>query len=272
MTAFLKLDRCSECHRDLPWEWVPPLLLAGRPLAGTGVWRSALFERRCADCRLVLEAARQNDQRDALRRDRLLRALGGPRPYREFTFERYEQTPGNRAGLPAADRFDAITDNLYLWGPSGLGKTHLAWSIGRRQIERGGRALLTTVAQLIRQMRMRPPEEEQQVLQNAIAVDVLALDELGGGNDTPYARQVLQEILDGRAASDRAGLVVTSRFSPAGLVHRMGDDAIASRLATACCVVGMTGPNWRFRMNAARPVGVASGGYKTVPNAKSQHE
>src|SRR5262245_32147327 len=50
MSAFLKIDRCSACRRELPWEWVPPVTLAGRTLAGTGVWRSGLVDDRCAGC------------------------------------------------------------------------------------------------------------------------------------------------------------------------------------------------------------------------------
>jgi chromosomal replication initiation ATPase DnaA len=52
--------------------------------------------------------------------------LGGEKPYREFTFERYKVTPGNRRAYERSKTFDPAAENLYLWGPSGVGKTHLA--------------------------------------------------------------------------------------------------------------------------------------------------
>jgi DNA replication protein DnaC len=90
---------------------------------------------------------------------------------------------------------------------------------------------------LVRKLRMKTPEEEQQTIDGFIRVGVLVIDGLGVGSDTAYARQVLQEILDGRDFHDRGGLVVTSRFSLAGLGRRLTDDAIPSRLAGMCRLV-----------------------------------
>src|SRR5438093_147144 len=96
MTAFLKIDECKVCHQDIPWEWVPALLLGGKPLAGTGVWHSQLTDGQCPACMAALELRRQNDQRALTKRNDLIQLLGGEKPYREFTFERFKVTPGNR--------------------------------------------------------------------------------------------------------------------------------------------------------------------------------
>ena len=37
------------CRRSLPWEYVPAIILNGKVLAGTAVWRSQLVEERCAE-------------------------------------------------------------------------------------------------------------------------------------------------------------------------------------------------------------------------------
>ena len=50
MTAFLKIDECKVCERAIPWEWVPAVLLNGKPLSGTGVWRSQRAEGLCPVC------------------------------------------------------------------------------------------------------------------------------------------------------------------------------------------------------------------------------
>src|ERR1022692_900593 len=96
MTAFLKIDECNDCRRSLPWEWVPTVLLNGKTLAGTGVWRSQLIDGRCHCCRETMALNRQNEQRARTLHAELVRLLGGEKPYREFTFEKFQIDSGNR--------------------------------------------------------------------------------------------------------------------------------------------------------------------------------
>src|SRR5690348_12389064 len=96
MNAFLKIDDCRRCGRSLPWEWVPAVLLNGKALAGTGVWRSALVEGHCDDCASQLATEDQKKDLARRRREELVALLGGEKPFREFTFEQYETGPGNR--------------------------------------------------------------------------------------------------------------------------------------------------------------------------------
>ena len=125
MTAFLKIDECKTCHRSLPWEWVPTVLLSSRRLAGTGVWRSQLADGLCPACIAERETQRQNAQRALAIRKDLVEMLGGEKPYREFTFEKYQITPGNRLAYERAKHLNPATESLYLWGSCGVGKTHL---------------------------------------------------------------------------------------------------------------------------------------------------
>jgi len=247
MTAFLKIDRCTHCHEDRPWEWVPPLVLAGRVLAGTAVWRSQLAGGICSSCRETWEQRIQNEQGARNRRRALIQLLGGERPYRECTFERYAVLPENRAALETAQRFSARHDNIFFWGPCGVGKTHLAMAIARRSFEEGFSVEILKSPQVVRRMRMKEPDAEQAVIDRLAGAGVLILDDLGMGTDTVYARQVLQEILDTRDYKDRGGLVITSKYSLSMLADRMQDDTIPSRLAGMCRNIALTGPDWRLR-------------------------
>ena len=75
MTAFLKIDRCLDCQQEKPWEWVPPILLAGKTLAGTAVWRSQLVDRLCPACHAVRDADREKERRAYALRNELIRLL-----------------------------------------------------------------------------------------------------------------------------------------------------------------------------------------------------
>src|SRR5947207_86864 len=123
MTAFLKIDDCKACRRALPWEFVPTVPVGGKTLAGTGVWRSQLTGGVCPDCLAALETQRQNAQCALAMRRELVQLLGGEKPFREFTFERFEITPGNQFAYERCKSFNPAADNLYLWGPCGVGKT-----------------------------------------------------------------------------------------------------------------------------------------------------
>jgi DNA replication protein DnaC len=252
MTAFLKIDRCRVCQQDWPWEWVPPLILRGTPLAGTGVWRSALVDGCCTACADTIDRERKRASHARRLRAEFIHVVGGVKPYRAFTFERYRLTPGNRIAFQRAKEFEPSRDNLYLWGPCGLGKTHLAVAILRQWFARGASIELVTPFQLVRKLRMKTPEEEERAIGRLITVKALLLDDLGVGSDTAFARQLLQEILDGRDFKDRGGLVVTSQYSLSGLAVRFHDRSIPSRLAGMCRVVEMSGTDGRGRASTAQ--------------------
>lgn len=246
MTAFLKIDNCETCRRAIPWEWVPTALVRGKALAGTGVWRSQLADGRCPRCAKALEARRWDEQRASLMRRRLLQLLGGEKPYREFTFERYQVAPGNRLAYERCKHFNPTTENLFLWGSCGVGKTHLAYACARRCFEETLSVEILPASQLSRKVRMKNPDHEQGAIDQFVSVNVLLLDDLGNSPDTAFGRQILQEILDGRSFKDQAGLVITSKYSLSAFAEKLGDDTIPSRLAGMCSIIEIRGADGRL--------------------------
>lgn len=219
---------------------------AGKTLAGTGRWRSALVDDLCSACyRSQIARQAQEKRRQELHR-KLALLMGGERPAREFTFSRFHVDAGNRAAFERCLTFNPDRENLYLWGACGVGKTHLAYAIGRAWAEKDRSIILLKPPQLMRAVRMKDPEQEQAVLDRFVRVGVLVLDDLGIGADTPYSRQILQELLDGRNFKDRGGLVVTSKYSLDLLAVRLADDTIPSRLAGMCAVIRVSGPDGRL--------------------------
>ena len=238
-------ERCRTCRRWVRPVWEPPVYCAGRPLAGTGVWRSTLDGGRCEPCTERLGRARRS-LLAKLEIDRRLQVLmHGPRPVREFTLRRFSVGARNRAAFYAATKFDPAKDNLYLWGPCGVGKTHLAYAIGRRAVESGQSAQFITLPGVVRRVRMREPEDEERQIGRLAVVDVLVLDDVGVGTDTAYSRQILQEVLDRRLYRDRGGLVVTAKYSLDQLAAKLADDSIPSRLAGMCAVAFVGGRDAR---------------------------
>lgn len=246
MTAFLKIDECRHCHRALPWEWVPAIVLKGKPLAGTGVWRSQLLDHRCQTCRSALEHEREERASALQRHKQLVKLLKGEKPVREFTFERYQVTSGNRVAFENCKDFAPGGDNLYLWGACGVGKTHLAYAVAKHCFEETLSVTILWASELTRKVRMKEPEQEQAVLDDWASVDMLVIDDLGAGIDTPFSRQILKQIVDARDFNDRAGLIVTSNYSLDDLAAKLRDDGIPSRLAGMCRAIELTGSDGRL--------------------------
>lgn len=265
MAAFLKIDTCARCGRALPWEWVPAVCLAGKPLAGTGVWRSTLVDHHCATCVQLIEKERQAKAAAERYRNTLVALLGGEKPYQAFTFERFQVMPGNRRAFGATAAFDPSADNLYLWGGSGIGKTHLACAAARRAAEEGLSVQILRLPELVRKTRMKEPEVEQSIVDRLINVDVLVFEDLGSGPTSAYGRQILREILDGRDYQNRAGLLATSAYALNALVMRLGDDAIVSRLAGLCRIIELAGPDGRLRAHSSVRILTDPVGHKSPP-------
>ena len=216
-------------------------------MAGTGVWRSQLMDARCPACQDAFGKERTKEQQALTRRKELVELLGGEKPYREFTFERYQVTPGNQLAYQRCREFNPAAENLYLWGPCGVGKTHLAYAAARRWFQETLSATIQPAGQLTRKVRMKEPAQEQSAIDEFASVDVLILDDLGIGTDTAYGRQLVQEILDRRDSANRAGLVVTSKYSLGAVAEKLQDDSIPSRLAGLCTVVQIQGTDARLR-------------------------
>ena len=251
MNAFLTLDTCARCHREVSWEWVPPVTVGGQALAGTGVWCSTLSDGLCPTCtELSAFDQRRNDSRTSLRR-RFITILGVV-PYRNFTLERYQVDAANQAAADAAKAFTPSKDNLYLWGRPGVGKTHLAIAILRRHFGMGP-TFFTTPLQLSRRIRMKPPEDEQRIIDECVQARVLVLDNLMPLREqSSFARQVLQEILDSRRYRNTGGLVVTSICSPMMLREGTDDASLQSRLVGMCRVIEIRGRD-RRQLGQAQP-------------------
>ena len=216
------------------------IVAAGRALPGTGVWRSPLVQGQCATCTTKVEAQEQRQLQAISRRRELVRILGGPRPYREFTFSRFAVTDSNRRAFEAAARFDPRRHNLCLCGPAGVGKTHLAMAALRKTYDHVKGAMVTTVASLWRQIRSQHPSQEQRIVDSLAKVGILLLDDLGGASPCLPVTQLLQELIDTRVYGDRFGLLVTSRHPLARLAAVDGQAPLAWRLTRTCTVVEMT--------------------------------
>ena len=103
----------------------------------------------------------------------------------------------------------AQSQNLIIFGPSGVGKTHLAAAIGRRLAEHGMRVFFTKTTTLVQQLQIA---NNQHKLSEAVAklakFQLLILDDIGYVKKSEAETSVLFELIADRYESK--SLLITS--------------------------------------------------------------
>lgn len=210
----------------------------------------------CNTCEISVRAKeerireeQQRIAREKLRekqRDEFLKSFGGEKPVKEFTFDRFDGIL-NLTAFKKAKAFNPLEQNLFFYGPSGTGKTHLACAIAREQFERGMLVEFYKVPNLMREFRRRmDPDDEDRFIKHLVAVPVLVIDDLGVGKATEYVIEKLHEVIDGRQNNYFHGLVITSNLSLNGIAETF-KDRIADRLNGMCELIKMDGDSQRKR-------------------------
>lgn len=100
-------------------------------------------------------------------------------------------------------------DNLVIFGPSGVGKTHLAAAIGYRLIEKGARGFFTSTTALVQKLQQSRREYKLDDALNKLArFDLLILDDIGYVKKDEGETSVLFELIAHRY--ENKSLVITS--------------------------------------------------------------
>lgn len=206
-------------------------------------------EGRCANCEET-ERLRRLEQRRV--REHGIKSLGGLRAWDTFTFDTFRESMFNAPALDAARAFDKSKDNLYLCGPVGSGKTHLATAAARKYFQKAP-VYVVRVADLALEVRAARgrSEVEKELLDRYVDAGVLVLDDLGVEKGTEFVFSLVYRLVDGRYMNRPGGLIVTSNLSLDDLTTKLGDDRVPSRLAQMARVFTFAGePDHRLEARA----------------------
>lgn len=206
---------------------------------------------RCCDCREeYLELidnicwschTRYGDEKRIKQKndERIIKSIG-EKGFSLYTLDKFKPDVGSQKAFDACRNF-GFEKSLYLWGPAGCGKTHLAGAVFRSW----QKAEFFKSTELVRWFRLRDPREEEEEIRRLAAVPVIVIDDLGIQKDTEHVLTVMYEILDRRDMNMKKGLILTSNLSLSALAEKMGDDRIPSRIAGMCDVIELKGKDRR---------------------------
>lgn len=144
-----------------------------------------------------------------------------------------------------ADKFTPHSQGLFMFGETGLGKTHLSRAIAGVVAEKGYNVVCATAPDLLRRIEnehFRRTEDEG-TLDRILEADLLVLDDLGAEFGSSFSQSVVYNILNSRISSERP-LIVTSNLT----VQEFGEKyarRIVSRLFSQLIQVRFIGKDVR---------------------------
>lgn len=190
----------------------------------------------------------------------LLRDAHIPPRFARATLDNFERGTNDqltawRKATAFVEAFPVVDKGLLLYGPNGVGKTHLAIGILRACItEKGARAFFFETRELLRQIRdtyNRSVEEtEMEVLNPALTADLLILDDLGAERTSDWVQETLGLVVNTRYNARRA-TICTSNLAdlddttdPRSFSFQVGERT-RSRLLEMCDWIEMSGADVR---------------------------
>lgn len=174
-----------------------------------------------------------------------------PTAYAETTLENYEKRTVESEKAHAymiTLANNESTQGAYIFGTSGLGKTHLAIGLLRKKMEQGKTGVFVVVPELMESLRrcLRENGDDFEILQALYNVDCLVLDDLGAEKATEWVAERLYLVINQRYLNNRM-TVITSNCTLKEVAERLGEQGkrITSRILEKCKIIRLVGDDYR---------------------------
>jgi len=185
------------------------------------------------------------------KRAEMLNGSGLGSRFKSRTLENFEIHPGNKIAMEKVSEFiqnfEADRPSLFLVGPTGVGKTHLAAGATQKIIEQGYEAMFMPCPDMLQRLRNEFNEDGPRTLMGKLQkVPLLVLDDLGSENITGWAKETFFNLINYRYEGYKP-IIVTTNCSKKMLEDKIGNRTISRLLEMCAYRAEMSGPDWRIK-------------------------
>lgn len=190
----------------------------------------------------------QAEAREKAREEIYFRLCCLPEARPEWTLDKFVSRPGSEAMLAAArDIVSGKLSWLCMMSRSGYGKTHIAVGVCREFLNHRKSARFIYVPDLISELKQGFDEEGQNSYNSKMNffknVKLLALDDLGTENTTPWVREQLDTIINHRYVN-KLPLIITVNKTLGELMPRVASRLERSKTEGFGKVIAPSGGTW----------------------------
>lgn len=143
----------------------------------------------------------------------------------------YEKAKNNLEYLKAySEDFSEHSKSLYIFGRTGLGKTHLTLAAARAIIQKGYHVVYGMAGIIFSDIEKEKfkSEEGKYTMQKLLDADLLIIDDLGSEFHTSFSTSVAHNIIEGRLLAGKP-VILTTNLDLGGINRQYGE-RIASRI------------------------------------------
>lgn len=203
---------------------------------------------------------------DALTRELALRELAEVTPlklcdFESFSLSAYSDKPDADGLIPReemkaiyafckgyAEQFDKDSQSLFLYGKTGLGKTHLSLAIAAEVIKKGYGVIYGTAQNLLSKLEKerfgKEPDADTESL--LLDCDLLILDDLGTEFSTGFTVAEIYNIVNTRGLRGKATIINSNLTFPE--LNAKYTDRVTSRILGSYTVLHFTGNDMRIQL------------------------
>ncbi|MFQ5580859.1 MAG: ATP-binding protein [Nitrospiria bacterium] len=213
----------------------------------------------CSRCLEAIEAMERKARKEAVRMlirqeiKSLLKKAGVPSHFLNASLSNYLTSVETQSVLKPINCYleEKKHTGRFLFGPTGVGKTHLAASLARVFLLQAEHVLFQNMHRLFLNIRSAfdataHAQTEKEHLDFLRDASVLILDDLGAEQLTSWSRSIMSLIINDRYESSHRRLIITSNLNLKQIEQKY-TPRVASRIMGMCKVLSVDGPDFRIR-------------------------